>query len=114
MADVGIGDIFHIIHVSIIEPMAPSKHVEGWEVMPVGRFWQKFGSHWHSLAWYCRETGAIWDRLEPRGVRMVTDGGNPLNGRPTGEHHTILADPQKTFGAQFRFTTWDVPGDPRN
>jgi len=126
MADAGIGDIFHIIHVGetlepldafyddvfgprrgimdgsysalekrdasliaigncIIEPMAPSKHVEGWDVMPVGRFWKKFGSHWHSLAWYCRETGMIWDRLEPRGVRMVTDGGNPLNGRPTGE-----------------------------
>jgi len=28
--------------------------------------------------------------------------------------HTIVADPQKTFGAPFRFTTWDVPENPRN
>lgn len=30
------------------------------------------------------------------------------------DDHTIVADPQKTFGAPFRFTTWDVPGGPRN
>jgi len=158
MADVGIGSLFHIIHVSetlqpldafyddvfgprrgimdggysamekrdasliaigncIVEPMAPSKNVEGWDVMPVGRFWQKFGSHWHSLAWYCRETGAIWDRLEPRGVRMVTDGGNPLNGRPTGEmsatsHGSLFTHPKDT-GTQLEFYPRVMPNDPR-
>ena len=158
MTDVGITDIFHIIHVSetlepldtfyddvfgprrgimdgnysamekrdaslvaigncIIEPMAPSKHVEGWDVMPVGRFWKKFGSHWHSLAWYCTETGAIWDRLEPRGVRMVTDGGNPLNGRPTGERSatsngSLFTHPKDT-GTQLEFYPHVMPTDPR-
>ena len=27
---------------------------------------------------------------------------------------TIMADPDDTFGAPFRFTTWRVPGDPRD
>ena len=101
----------------IIEPMAPSKNVEGWDVMPVGRFWKKFGSHWHSLAWYCRETGAIWDRLEPRGVRMVTDGGNPLDGRPTGERSatsngSLFTHPKDT-GTQLEFYPHVMPTDPR-
>jgi catechol 2,3-dioxygenase-like lactoylglutathione lyase family enzyme len=158
MTDLGIGSLFHIIHVSetlqpldafyddvfgprrgimdggysamekrdasliaigncIIEPMAPSKNVEGWDVMPVGRFWQKFGSHWHSLAWYCKETGAIWDRLEPRGVRMVTDGGNALDGRPTGEvsatsHGSLFTHPRDT-GTQLEFYPRVMPNDPR-
>ena len=158
MADVGITDLFHIIHVSetlepldafyddvfgprrgimdgnysamekrdaslvaigncIIEPMAPSKNVEGWDVMPVGRFWKKFGPHWHSLAWYCTETGAIWDQLVPRGVRMVTDGGNPLNGRPTGERSatsngSLFTHPKDT-GTQLEFYPHVMPSDPR-
>lgn len=158
MADVGITDLFHIIHVSetlepldafyddvfgprrgimdgnysamekrdaslvaigncIIEPMAPSKNVEGWDVMPVGRFWKKFGSHWHSLAWYCTETGAIWDQLVPRGVRMVTDGGNPLDGRPTGERSatsngSLFTHPKDT-GTQLEFYPHVMPSDPR-
>jgi hypothetical protein len=28
--------------------------------------------------------------------------------------HVSVADSQKTFGAPLRFTTWDVPGDPRD
>ena len=27
---------------------------------------------------------------------------------------TIIADPDDSFGAPFRFTTWRVPGDPRD
>jgi len=30
------------------------------------------------------------------------------------DDETILADPDDTFGAPFRFTTWRVPGDPRD
>ncbi len=101
----------------IIEPMAPSKNVEGWDVMPVGRFWKKFGSHWHSLAWYCTETGAIWDQLVPRGVRMVTDGGNPLDGLPTGERSatsngSLFTHPKDT-GTQLEFYPHVMPSDPR-
>jgi catechol 2,3-dioxygenase-like lactoylglutathione lyase family enzyme len=158
MADLGIGKLFHVIHMgetlkplddwyddfyrprrgmmdgsysalekrdasliviadAIIEPMAPSKNVEGWDVMPVGRFWKKFGSHWHSLAFYCDETGAIWDRLGPLGVRMVTDGGNPIVGRPTGErsatsHGSLFTHPKDT-GTQLEFYPHIMPADPR-
>lgn len=158
MPDLGIGKLFHIIHMSetlkplddwyddfygprrgmmdggysalekrdaslvviadaIIEPMAPSTNVEGWEVMPVGRFWRKFGSRWHSLAFYCDETGPIWERMKERGVRMVTDGGNPVAGRPTGErtetsHGSLFTHPRDT-GTQLEFYPHIMPADPR-
>jgi catechol 2,3-dioxygenase-like lactoylglutathione lyase family enzyme len=158
MPDLGIGDLFHIIHINealqpldawyddvfgprrglmdggysalekrdaslivigdaIIEPMAPSKNVEGWEAMPVGRFWKKFGSHWHSLAWYCDDVGPIWERMGQRGVRMVTDGGNPIIGRPTGERSetsngSLFTHPRDT-GTQLEFYPKVMATDPR-
>jgi catechol 2,3-dioxygenase-like lactoylglutathione lyase family enzyme len=158
MTDLGIGDLFHIIHISetlqpldawyddvfgprrgimdggysalekrdaslivigdaIIEPMAPSKNVDGWEAMPVGRFWNRFGSHWHSLAWYCDDVGPIWERMGQRGVRMVTDGGNPIIGRPTGERSetsngSLFTHPKDT-GTQLEFYPKIMAADPR-
>src|SRR5215470_16215840 len=52
---------------SVVEPIAPSFHVEGWADMPLGRFYNRFGKHWHSIAWYSDDTGAIWDRLGAEG-----------------------------------------------
>jgi catechol 2,3-dioxygenase-like lactoylglutathione lyase family enzyme len=158
MADLGLGKLFHIIHMgetlkplddwyddfyaprrgmmdggysamekrdaslvviadAIIEPMAPSTTVEGWQTMPVGRFWQKFGSHWHSLAFYCDDTGPIWEQLKERNVRMVTDGGNPIAGRPTGEqtatsHGSLFTRPKDT-GTQLEFYPKVMANDPR-
>jgi len=36
----------------VIEPLAPAFRVDGWDTMPLGRFYQRFGNHWHSIAWY--------------------------------------------------------------
>src|SRR5580704_11902220 len=35
----------------VIEPLAPAFRVEGWDAMPLGRFYNRFGTHWHSIAW---------------------------------------------------------------
>jgi len=66
----------------IIEPMAPSQ-LEGADTMPAGRFFGRFGRHWHSLAWYVDDVGSIWDGLHAHGIRMVTDA-SANGGRPEG------------------------------
>ena len=38
-----------------IEPLAPSFSVDGWERMPLGRFFTQHGARFHSLAWYVNE-----------------------------------------------------------
>ena len=68
----------------IVEAMAPRKDVAGWEATPMGKFNARFGCHWHSIAFYTDDVGALWDRLIDHGIRVVR-GGKPedsTDGRP--------------------------------
>jgi hypothetical protein len=58
---------------TVIETMAPSK-LSGSEVLPVGKFFDRFGSHLHSLAWYTDDVGAVWERLVDEGIRVIHHG----------------------------------------
>jgi hypothetical protein len=60
----------------VIEALAPSQDVEGWDAMPIGRYYKKFGPHWHSLAWYVEDVGVVWDHLRSLGIRVL-GGGEP-------------------------------------
>jgi len=62
-----------------------------------------YGDMLHATAFRVESLAAAEKHLADKGIGII--------GR---DDHTILADPQKTFGAPFRFTTWDVPGDPRD
>ena len=42
----------------------------------------------------------------------LADTGVARTGRD--DDTTIIADPVDSYGAPFRFTTWRVPGDPRD
>jgi catechol 2,3-dioxygenase-like lactoylglutathione lyase family enzyme len=98
-----------VIGDAIIEPMAPSK-VEGAEVMPVGRFYSRFGRHWHSLAWYVDDVGPLWDSMRAQNIRVVTDGGVPLPERPTDG--SLFTHPRDTH-TQLEFYPHVMPIDPR-
>jgi hypothetical protein len=77
MADLGIGKLFHVIHMGeTLKPLV--------------------------VAWRVSSLDATEQYLAAKGV--------PVIGR---DDNTILADPALTFGGPLRFTTWDVPGDPR-
>lgn len=69
-----------VIGDTCIETMAPSA-VPGAQAGPVGRFFSRYGRHWHSLAWYSEDVGPIWDRLVGRGIRMVAPSAP--EGRPS-------------------------------
>jgi len=98
-----------VISDAIIEPMAMSA-VEGAEVMPVGRFYSRFGRHWHSLAWYIEDVGEAWDTMTDLNVRVVTDGGVALPTRPSDG--SLFTHPRDTH-TQLEFYPHVMPTDPR-
>ncbi len=98
-----------VIGDAIIEPMAAS-NVAGAEEMPVGRFYSRFGRHWHSLAWYLDDVGAAWQQMTDLGVRVVTDGGVPLPERPSSG--SLFTHPRDTH-TQLEFFPHIIPTDPR-
>src|ERR1700679_2895348 len=57
------------------EPMSPSRFMPGWEKMPIGRFYNKFGSHCHSIALYAEDNVDVYRHLKSLGVRFFFNGG---------------------------------------
>jgi catechol 2,3-dioxygenase-like lactoylglutathione lyase family enzyme len=86
---------------AVIEPLAPAFRVEGWDAMPLGRFYKRFGSHWHSIAWYTDDPGEIWQRCTDNGVRVYVEGGVLTSERP-GPDSAIMTHPKDTI-AQLEF-----------
>lgn len=107
-----------VIADAIIETMAPAR-VEGAEAKPAGRFFSRFGRHWHSLAWYVDDVGAVWDALQAAGIRTVADqageGERPTSGAVYTHARDTLAQleffqrpPEDPYGREGR-----VLPDPR-
>lgn len=86
---------------AVIEPLAPAFRVEGWDSMPLGRFFNRFGPHWHSIAWYTDDAGDLWQRCTDAGVRVFVEGGRPTAERP-GPNSAIMTHPKDTI-AQLEF-----------
>jgi catechol 2,3-dioxygenase-like lactoylglutathione lyase family enzyme len=99
-----------VIGNAVVEPLAPSFHVDGWDTLPIGKFYNRFGQHWHSIAWYSDDTGAIWENLRQAGVRVFLNGGLPAERRPADE--AIMTHPRDTV-AQLEFMRGPVHFDTR-
>jgi len=82
-----------VIADSIIETMAPAPE-EGADAMPSGRFLGRFGRHWHSIAWYVDDVGAVWDAFTAAEMRTVTDVAPP-GVRPT--EHALYTHPKDSL-----------------
>jgi catechol 2,3-dioxygenase-like lactoylglutathione lyase family enzyme len=95
---------------TVIEPIAPAFHVEGWEESPLGKFFLKFKNHWHSLAFYTDELGGLWERLRAHDVRFYVNGGGKLDERPTSG--AIFTHPKDTVAA-LEFMPGPMSVDPR-
>ena len=81
---------------AVIEPLAPAFRVEGWDKMPLGRFHQRFGTHWHSVAWYTDDTGELWQRCTDNGIRVFVEGGRKTDTRPAPSA-AIMTHPKDTI-----------------
>jgi len=77
-----------------MEPLAPAFRVDGWDEMPLGRFYNRFGSRLHSLAWYVDEGfDELYQRLHDAGIRMFGTGGvTQQGGVPQGALFTHPRD----------------------
>ena len=81
-----------VIGDAVIEAMSPSAEPEA-ASMPIGRFFAKFGRHWHSVAWYCDDVRGIWDQLVEYGIRVTQPGGRT---DPPPEEGDIYTHPRDT------------------
>ena len=65
-----------------IEPLSPSFGVDGWDRMPLGRFFQMHGDRFHSLAWYVDEDmGDLFEKLRAAGIECRGTAGVRLSRR---------------------------------
>lgn len=92
----------------VIEPLAPAFRVEGWDTMPIGRFYNRFGNHWHSIAWYNDDPGEMWQRCTDNNVRVFVEGGVRTDERPPASS-AIMTHPKDTI-SQLEFMR--VEGSP--
>jgi catechol 2,3-dioxygenase-like lactoylglutathione lyase family enzyme len=88
---------------AVVEVLAPARFAAGWDHMPIGRFFTRFGRHWHSIAWYVEDVGEAWEHLRGHGLRVIFPGGAPGDDtRPTGGT-PIFTHPKETV-TQLQFT----------
>ena len=59
-----------------IEPISPAQEYDGWEQMPIGKFFNRFGPNWYSIAWHLDEPLDLYHTLREHGVRFAGLGGS--------------------------------------
>jgi extradiol dioxygenase family protein len=94
----------------IMEPMSPAK-VENLKNPSVKKFHDRFGQHFHSIAWYVDDVGAIADRLDTNKFRLFDIVGKQV--KPPLKATAIWTHPRETPG-QLEFAVYgDFIPDPR-
>jgi catechol 2,3-dioxygenase-like lactoylglutathione lyase family enzyme len=85
---IAIGDV-------IMEPMTPSK-VEGLKNQSVKRFHERFGEHFHSIAFYVDDVPGISTHLAQHNLHMWDVTGRPVT--PPNERFAVWTHPRETPG----------------
>jgi hypothetical protein len=80
----------------VIEPMAPAFRVDGWDRYPLGRFYNRFGNHWHSIAWYCDDNLTYWNRLRENNIRILGTAGSRSE-EPPPPNKPLFTHPKDTI-----------------
>ena len=98
-----IGDV-------VFEPMMPAR-VEELRNQSVKRFHDRFGQHFHSIAWYVDDVNEISVALDAEGLRLYNLVGKPV--KPPHDTTAIWTHPRETYG-QLEFAVYaDFIKDPR-
>ena len=80
----------------VIEPLAPAFREDGWEKYPLGRFYNRFGNHWHSISWYCDDNAPMWKRLRDNNIRILGTAGSSTDELPA-PNATLMTHPKDTI-----------------
>ena len=82
----------------VMEPAQPLRHLPGWEKSALGRFYSRYGQHFHSLAWYVDDLAETCARLTERKIRVFDMVGNAVT-TPSPKDGAIWTHPQDTHAA---------------
>jgi extradiol dioxygenase family protein len=79
----------------IMEPMTPAR-VANLRNQSVKKFHDRFGQHFHSIAWYVDDVPAMSSDLAKHGLRMFDILGRPVT--PPNEKFAFWTHPRETHG----------------
>lgn len=85
---IAIGDV-------VMEPMMPAR-VVNLHNQSVKKFHDRFGQHFHSIAWYVDDVAQISAQLDQHGFRLFNITGKTV--RPGEEKFAIWTHPKETHG----------------
>jgi catechol 2,3-dioxygenase-like lactoylglutathione lyase family enzyme len=95
-----------------IETMAPNLPVDG--TKPVGKFFNKYGRHLHSIGYKVDDLAGLGDHLIDEGVYIGRPGGGKVERMAElGEHSYFYPSPRDTDGLMIELCATDMPNDPR-
>jgi hypothetical protein len=80
----------------VMEPAQPVKS-EGWEKSALGKFYGRYGQHFHSIAWYVDDLREASLELSRRKIRMFDMVGKPVVEATHGD--AVWTHPQDTHAA---------------
>jgi catechol 2,3-dioxygenase-like lactoylglutathione lyase family enzyme len=79
----------------IMEPMMPAR-VANLQNPSVKKFHDRFGQHFHSIAWYVDDVAEISAQLDQHGLRLFNISGKTV--KPGDESFAIWTHPKETHG----------------
>jgi catechol 2,3-dioxygenase-like lactoylglutathione lyase family enzyme len=80
----------------VMEPAQPVQQ-PGWEKSALGKFYSRFGQHFHSLAWYVDDLQATCQVLSEHNIRLFDMVGKPVTDPGRGD--AVWTHPQDTHAA---------------
>jgi catechol 2,3-dioxygenase-like lactoylglutathione lyase family enzyme len=80
----------------VMEPAQPVQK-PGWEKSALGKFYSRYGQHFHSLAWYVDDLRQTSIELSSHKIRMFDMVGNPVTEAVRGD--ALWTHPQDTHAA---------------
>ena len=82
----------------VMEPAQPLRYMQGWEKSALGRFYSRYGQHFHSMAWYVDDLAETCARLTERKIRLFDMVGNTVTA-PSPRDGAVWTHPQDTHAA---------------
>lgn len=82
----------------VMEPAQPLRHMQGWEKSALGRFYSRYGQHFHSMAWYVDDLAETCARLTESKIRLFDMVGNAVTA-PSPKDGAVWTHPQDTHAA---------------
>ncbi|HKV54539.1 MAG TPA: VOC family protein [Candidatus Binataceae bacterium] len=81
----------------VMEPAQPVQSLPGWEKSALGKFYTRYGQHFHSIAWYVDNLQETCGGLIESKVRLFDMVGKPVT--EAGKGDAVWTHPQDTHAA---------------